>query len=106
MQARTLFTGTQKYLAERKLDSVGFIKAHSGIANAPERVKRIKSELQLAYHLLKFLVQIKMSKFTNKAAASTTLRNWPGGCREASEATRGFFEAHDAGDPRTFSLQL
>jgi hypothetical protein len=35
-------------LAKRKLDSAGFIKAHSGIAHCPERLQRMKSELQLA----------------------------------------------------------
>jgi hypothetical protein len=42
--SETIITGAQKYLAKRKLDSVGFIKAHSGIANRPERVQRMKSE--------------------------------------------------------------
>jgi hypothetical protein len=45
-----LFTDAQKYMAKLKLNLVDFIKAHSGIANA-ERVKRMKSELQLAYSL-------------------------------------------------------
>jgi hypothetical protein len=35
-------------LAKCQLGSVGFIKALSGIANAPKRVQRMKSELQLA----------------------------------------------------------
>jgi hypothetical protein len=30
----------------------------------------------------------------------------PGGCRDASKETHGCFEAHDSGDPRTFSLLL
>jgi type II secretory pathway component HofQ len=44
----TFFTGAQKYLAKRKLDSAAFIKAHSGIANRPKRVQQMNSELQLA----------------------------------------------------------
>jgi hypothetical protein len=41
----TIVTGAQKYLAKRKLNSVGFIKAHSGIANCLERVQRIKASI-------------------------------------------------------------
>jgi hypothetical protein len=46
--SETICTGAQKYLTKRKLDSVGFIKAHCDIANFPWRVQRMKSELQLA----------------------------------------------------------
>jgi hypothetical protein len=61
-----IFKGTYKYLAKRKLDSVGFIKAHSGIANAPEQVKRMKASFSWLINLLKFRVNKKMSNFTNK----------------------------------------
>jgi hypothetical protein len=98
------FTGAQKYLAKRKLDSAGFIKAHSGIANRPERVKRMKSELQLADSLaLRFPVQKKLSMLSKKPLLLRSLRS---GCRKASKAAHGCFEAHDAGDPRTFSTLL
>jgi hypothetical protein len=40
--------GAQKKLAKRKLDALGYIKAHSGIQNDPERIKRLKDTAELA----------------------------------------------------------
>jgi hypothetical protein len=56
-------------LAKRKLDSVGFIKAHSGIANRLERVQRMKSELQLADSLAQISRSNKAEQALKKAAA-------------------------------------
>jgi hypothetical protein len=67
--SETFFTGAQKYLAKRKLDSVGFIKAHSGIANCPERVQQMKSELQLADTLAQISRANKAEQALKKAAA-------------------------------------
>jgi hypothetical protein len=60
-------------LEKRKLDSVGFIKAHSGIANCPERVKWIKSELQLADSLCQMYRANKAEQALKKAAASAII---------------------------------
>jgi 3-deoxy-D-manno-octulosonate 8-phosphate phosphatase KdsC-like HAD superfamily phosphatase len=65
--SETILTGAEKYLGKRKLDSVGFIKAHSGFANRPERVQRIKSELQLADSL----AQISRAKKAGVAQTSS-----------------------------------
>jgi hypothetical protein len=64
--SETMFTGAQKYLAKHKLDSVGFIKANSGIANRPERVQRMKSELQLADSLAQISRATKLSELSKK----------------------------------------
>jgi hypothetical protein len=73
MLSETFFIGAQKYLAKRKLDSVGFMKAHSGIANCPERVKRMKSELQLADSLAQISRANKAEQALRKAAASANI---------------------------------
>jgi hypothetical protein len=71
--SHTFFTGAQKYLAKRKLDSVGFIKAHSGIAKCPGRMQRMKSELQLADSLAQISRANKAEQALKKAAASATI---------------------------------
>jgi hypothetical protein len=73
---KTLFRGTQKYLAKRKLDSVGFIKPNSEIANAPERLKRIKSELELADLLAHISRANKDEQVHKNAAASATIEKY------------------------------
>jgi hypothetical protein len=83
---KTFLTGSQKYLAKRKLDSASFIKRHSFIANATVQVKRMKSELQLVDSVAQFLVQTVMSKVHKKSRCFCD--HWEvrsGGCREASK---------------------
>jgi hypothetical protein len=71
--SETSFTSAQKNLEEHKLDLVGFIKAHSGIANCPKRLQRMKSELQLADSLSQISRANKAEKALKKAATSATI---------------------------------
>jgi hypothetical protein len=70
---KTFLTGTQKYLTKRKLDSVSFIERHSGVANAPERVKRMNSELQQVGSLAQISCANRDEQVHKKAAASATI---------------------------------
>jgi hypothetical protein len=70
---KTFVTGTQKYLAKRKLDSISFINKHSGITNAPERIKRMKCELQLFDSHARIPRASRDEQVHKKAAASATI---------------------------------
>lgn len=41
-------TGASQKLAKRKLDMFASIKSHSGVANDPSRLKRMKSQMEMA----------------------------------------------------------
>jgi hypothetical protein len=43
--------GASIRLAQRKLDNLGYIKAHSGLANDPKRLSRLQNQLDLAASL-------------------------------------------------------
>jgi hypothetical protein len=60
-------------LAKRKLDPTGFIKAQSGFARRPERVKRMKSEVQLTDSLAHICRANKDEQTTKETAASATI---------------------------------
>jgi hypothetical protein len=70
--SETFFTGAQKKSAKRKLDSVGFIKAH-----CPERVKRMKSELQLAGSLAQISRANKAEQVHKKPLLASHLKRSP-----------------------------
>jgi hypothetical protein len=57
---KTLLRDIQKYLAKKANWTQLASSRHCGIANALERVKRMKSELQLADSLAQIFVQTKI----------------------------------------------
>jgi hypothetical protein len=43
--------GAKQAMAKRKLDSLGNVRAHCGMANDPKRIQRLKEQLNLANSL-------------------------------------------------------
>jgi hypothetical protein len=89
-------------LAKRKLDSIGFINAHSGIANDPERVKRMKSKSSVLIRVFRFPVQnlvflelprncrgSESNPKSNRASATGMKAHW-GGCGGRWRRFRGW----------------
>jgi hypothetical protein len=48
--------GATIHLAQRKLDNLGYIKAHSGLANNDRRLKRLKNEAEMAASMAEIAV--------------------------------------------------
>jgi hypothetical protein len=63
----------KRHLAGSKLNSIGYMKAHSSFANNPERAKQIRGELELA-DSLKFTVLKRDKKIRKNKQLHLTYR--------------------------------
>ena len=71
-------TGATKKLAARRLNNTGAITSHCGLQNQPERIKLLKSALQLAKSIAEINAGAKKSKLDAKKKAQDvagSLRN-------------------------------
>ena len=59
--------GAAQALRKRKLDALGNIRGHSGLANDAQRLKRLKSQL----NLLQSIAHISKAKADESAAAKS-----------------------------------
>ena len=67
-------TGATKKLAARRLNNTGAITSHCGLQNQPERIKLLKSALQLAKSIAEINAGAKKSKLDAKKKAQDPLR--------------------------------
>ena len=68
-------TGATKKLAARRLNNTGAITNHCGLQNQPERIKLLKSALQLAKSIAEINAGAKKSKLDAKKKADVALLN-------------------------------
>lgn len=65
--------GAQKKLAKRKLDNLGDIKAHSGVQNDPERIRKLKATAELSASISEIVRLDKAEKVAKKVKMSSDL---------------------------------
>ena len=67
--------GAQKKLAKRKLENLGDVKAHCGVQNDPERIRKLKATAQLSASISEIARVAKAEKAAKKVKLSSDLLN-------------------------------
>ena len=76
--------GAKHAMAKRKLDALGNVRAHCGMANDPKRIKRLEEQLDLASSLVEISKQTQVASSPpspHLAALHPVPRTDPRACR-------------------------